>query len=147
MECLVYACLLVPLWEHMASGRSLWQTKHPCRYLHRLGEAWFLHLTALKERQFLNSRKGGWRCYQKMRLLIWGTKELVDVCTVCCHVTWLAACIAGDRGCRVTCGALSRQVMVDRVSRHFSSKLGHKVPYTRVPCSRTLLLAPYTKFS
>ena len=31
-------------------------------------------------------------------------------------------------------------------SRHFSSKLGHKVPYTTIPCSRTLLLAAYTKF-
>ena len=25
--------------------------KHACRYLHRLGEAWFLHLPALKRRQ------------------------------------------------------------------------------------------------
>ena len=31
-------------------------------------------------------------------------------------------------------------------SRHFSSKLGHNVPYTTIPCSRTLLLAAYTKF-
>ena len=35
------------------------QMKHSCRYLHRLGEAWFLHLPALKRRQILGLPEGG----------------------------------------------------------------------------------------
>ena len=33
--------------------------KHSCRYLHRLGEAWFLHLPALKRRQILGLPEEG----------------------------------------------------------------------------------------
>ena len=47
------------------------------------------------------------------------------------------------------CASMARYADLHRLqaaSRHFSSKLGHKVQYTTIPCSRTLLLAPYTKF-
>ena len=53
-----------------------------------------------------------------------GTKGLVSVCTVCCHVTWLAACMADDRDCCVTCKVLSPQMMVDRVPSYASGPVG-----------------------
>ena len=82
---------------------------------HRLGEAWFLHLPALKRRQILGLPGKVLKMLPEDVVACLGTKGLVGVCTVCCHVTWLAACIAGDRGCCTTCEALSPHVMVDRV--------------------------------
>ena len=53
-----------------------------------------------------------------------GTKGLVGVCIVCCQVTWLAACTAGNRVFCGTSEALSPQVMVDCVSSYAHGPAG-----------------------
>ena len=79
--------------------------KHLCGYLHRLGNALFLHLPALKRRQIsalpeLGGGGGVGDVTRRCGYLPGGTKVLVAVCTVCCCST---------------CEALSPQVVVDRV--------------------------------
>ena len=75
--------------------------KRLCGYLHRLGNALFLHLPALKRRQISGLPEWGvGDVTRRCGYLSGGMKVLVAVCTVCCCST---------------CEALSPQVVVDRV--------------------------------